>query len=360
MIDLRSDTVTLPTPAMRQAIAEAQLGDDVFGEDPTVNELERATAEVLGKEAAMFVPSGTMANQLAVRLHTQPGDEILLEMGSHVYGKEAGAAAALSGVSCRAIAGRRGIFSAEELPAAIQSADVHHADARLVWVENTHNVGGGSVWPIETLAAVAAAAHSRGLRVHMDGARLWNAAVASGVAEREYARHCDSVSVCFSKGLGAPVGSALAGPADFIARGRRFRKQFGGGMRQAGLLAAGALHALRHHRQRLADDHRNARMLAAGVASIPGVELDSGPVETNILRFRIAGGDAPAIAAALLDRGVAMLAAGPDVIRAVTHLMIDEQAIATTLDALRAVLTSRATRTVAAQPVPPVAALAHT
>ncbi|MDB5304103.1 MAG: threonine aldolase [Phycisphaerales bacterium] len=322
MLDLRSDTVTLPTPPMRQAIAEAEVGDDVFGEDPTVNALERATAELLGKEAAMFVASGTMANQLAVRLHTQPGDEVLMEAGAHIYGKEAGAAAALSGVSCRLIEGRRGIFTATDLIAALRPLDIHHAPARLVCVENTHNAGGGSVWPLATLAELSAATRSRGLKLHMDGARLWNASVASGIPERAYADLCDSVAVCFSKGLGAPVGSALAGTAEFIQRGRRFRKMLGGGMRQAGLLAAGALYALRHHRQRLAEDHANAKTLAAGLAEIPGIELEASAIETNIVRFRTPGRDARVVAQALGERGVLVFDTGPNAIRAVTHLMI--------------------------------------
>jgi threonine aldolase len=322
MIDLRSDTVTLPTPAMRRAIAEAEVGDDVFGEDPTVNALERATAELLGKEAAMYVASGTMANQLAVRLHTQPGDEVLMEAGAHIYGKEAGAAAALSGVTCRLIDGRWGIFTAEDLIAALRPPDIHHAPARLVCVENTHNAGGGSVWPLATLAELSAAVRSRGLKLHMDGARLWNASVASGIPERAYADLCDSVAVCFSKGLGAPVGSALAGTAEFIQCGRRFRKMLGGGMRQAGLLAAGALYALRHHRQRLAEDHANAKTLAAELAEIPGIELDASAIETNIVRFRTPGRNAGVVVQALAERGVLVFDTGPDAIRAVTHLMI--------------------------------------
>jgi threonine aldolase len=322
MIDLRSDTVTKPTPAMRRAIAEAEVGDDVFGEDPTVNALERATAELLGKEAAMFVASGTMANQLAVRLHTQPGDEALMETGAHVFGKEAGAAAALSGVTCRLIEGRRGIFTAGDLIAALRPLDIHHAPTRLVCVENTHNVGGGSVWPLATLAELSAAVRSRGLKLHMDGARLWNASIASGIAERAYAEHCDSVAVCFSKGLGAPVGSALAGPTEFIDRARRFRKMLGGGMRQAGLLAAGALYALRHHRERLAEDHANAKALAAGLSEIPGIDLEASEIETNIVRLRTPGRDARTVATALAERGVLVLDTGPDAIRAVTHLMI--------------------------------------
>jgi threonine aldolase len=341
MIDLRSDTVSRPTPAMRQAIAEAEVGDDVFGDDPTVNELERVTAHLLGKAAAMFVPSGTMANQIAVRLHTQAGDAAVVEAGSHVYNAEAGGAAALSGVTCRTVVGRRGIFGEAELAAACQPPDIHHAPARLVCVENTHNAGGGSVWPVDALDDLSAAAHARGLRLHMDGARLWNASAASGVPERRYADCCDSVSVCFSKGLGAPVGSALAGPADFVARGRRFRKMFGGGMRQAGLLAAGALYALRHHRQRLHEDHANAARLAAGLAQMEGVDIDAAMVETNIVRFKTPGQDAGAIAKVLLDRGVAMIATGPESLRAVTHLMVNAADIEEALGAIREVLAKR-------------------
>lgn len=322
MIDLRSDTVTVPTPAMRAAIADARVGDDVFGEDPTVNELERRTAEILGKESAMFVPSGTMANQLAVRLHAQAGDEVLLEGGSHIFGKEAGAAAALSGVSVRTIAGERGVFTGGDLIAALRPLDVHHPPTTLVCVENTHNVGGGSVWPLSTLTALSAAVHARELKLHMDGARLWNAAVASGVSERAYADRCDSVAVCFSKSLGAPVGSALAGSSDFIARGRRFRKMLGGGMRQAGLLAAAALYALQNNRARLAEDHVNARALADGLASCSGIEIDPRQVETNIVRFRTPRADAWAAADLLRERGVSLMATGPDSFRAVLHLQV--------------------------------------
>jgi len=319
-IDLRSDTVTRPTPAMRQAMATAEVGDDVFGEDPTVRQLEERTAEVLGKEAAVLVPSGTMANQLAVRAHTEAGDELLVEGQAHIYYYEAGGPAALSGVMCRCLAGQRGIFTAAEVRAALRPPDQHFARTRLVCVENTHNRGGGSVWPIETLHGVAAVAQECGLRLHLDGARLWNAAVATGIAESLYAAPFDSVNVCFSKGLGAPVGSALAGTRAFVERARRFRKQFGGGMRQAGLIAAGALHALDHHRHRLAVDHENARFLAESLAPLPGVDLDPASVQTNIVLIRLIRAAAPAVAKRLEAAGVRVLATGPDIIRAVTHL----------------------------------------
>ena len=342
MIDLRSDTVTKPTQAMRRVIFEAPVGDDVFGDDPTVNELERLTADLLGKEAALFVPSGTMANQLAVRTQTHSGDEILLEAGAHIFNSEAGAAASLSGVTCRPIHGRRGILTASDLLAVLTSSDVHHAPQRMVCIENTHNTGGGSVWPLETLAELSAAAREHGLAMHMDGARLWNAAAASGIPERDFAAHCDSVSVCFSKGLGAPVGSALAGSAKLIARARHYRKMYGGGMRQAGLLAAAALHALRHHRQRLVDDHANAQTLARGLQQIPGVELDCVPCETNIVRFRAPGRDASGIVASLRRQGVALLDVGPECFRAVTHLEISAADIQTALRVIREVIAADA------------------
>jgi threonine aldolase len=326
-IDLRSDTITKPTPAMRQAMAEAEVGDDVFGDDPTVAMLERETAAILGKEAALFVPSGTMANQIAVRAHTEPGDELIIEGQSHIYYYEGGGPAALSGVMCRCINGRRGIFTAAELESVIRPADPHFPRTRLVCIENTHNRGGGKVWPLEDLSAVARAARHRGLSMHLDGARLWNASIASGVAERDYADLFDSVSVCFSKGLGAPVGSALVGTKEFIERARRFRKMLGGGMRQAGIIAAGALHALRHHRARLAEDHANARLLAGGLAAIARVEIVPSEVETNMVRFSVRAVSAPEFCARLQERGVRVLPMDARTIRAVTSLMVTAEDI---------------------------------
>lgn len=339
-IDLRSDTVTKPTPAMRRAMAEAEVGDDVFGDDPTVQRLETRVAEVLGKEAALFVPSGAMANQLAVRVHTQPGDEILLDANAHIYFYEAGGPAALSGVMCRCLAGTRGVFTGADVKAALRPADVHFPPTRLVCVENTHNRGGGKVWPLDRLAEVAATARQHGLKLHLDGARLWNASVASGVPEREYAALFDTVSVCFSKGLGAPVGSALTGPRELIERARRFRKQFGGGMRQAGIIAAGALHALENHRERLAEDHANARRLATALAETPGIEIDPATVETNLVYFRVTRGPAADLVASLKAAGVLVLASGPDTIRAVTNLEVSAADIETAIAALRAACNS--------------------
>lgn len=330
-IDLRSDTLTLPTPPMRLAMANAEVGDDVYGEDPTVNRLEARTAAILGKEAALFMPSGTMANQVAVRSHTEPGDEILLDANAHIYYFEAGAPAAIAGVLCRCLPGQRGIFSTADILAVLRPPDPHFPPTRLVCLENTHNRGGGSIWPVERIAEIAALARERGFRMHLDGARLWNAAAASGIPEREYAAYFDSVNVCFSKGLGAPVGSALAGSREFIQRARRFRKQFGGGMRQAGILAAGALYALEHQRARLAEDHANARALAQGLAQLPGIELDPATVQTNIVVFRVTAMPAQTLVAKLKDRGVLVLSTGPDTIRAVTHLNISVEAIARAL-----------------------------
>lgn len=326
-IDLRSDTVTKPTPAMRRAIAEAEVGDDVFGDDPTVHRLEARVAGILGKEAALFVPSGTMANQLAVRVHTQPGDEILVEAQAHLYYYEAGAPAALSGVMCRCLPGQRGVFSAADIEAALRPADAHFPPTRLVCVENTHNRGGGKVWPLDRLREVAACARRHGLALHLDGARLWNASVASGVPERDYAALFDTVSVCFSKGLGAPAGSALAGPRALIERARRFRKMFGGGMRQAGILAAGSLFALEHHRARLAEDHVHARRLAEGLAELPGAAIDPADVETNLVYFRVTRQPAAEVVAALAAAGVWVLASGPDTVRAVAHLGVSADQI---------------------------------
>jgi threonine aldolase len=335
VIDLRSDTITKPTPAMRAAMAAAEVGDDVLGDDPTVKALEKRTAEILGKEAAVYMPSGTMTNQVAIRAHTEPGDEIIIEENAHSYLLEAGGPAALSGVMCRLLRGVRGIFAGADVKAALRPRDYHFPRSKLVCVENTHNRGGGSVWPIQRVAEVALAARDAGLRMHLDGARLWNASVATGVPEREYAAHFDSVSVCFSKGLGAPVGSALAGSAEYIDRARRFRKMFGGGMRQAGIIAAGALYALEHHRQRLAEDHANAKLLAQGIARLTGVVLDAAEVETNIVIFRITSMPAAEMVARLKSGGVLVLATGPDSIRAVTSLEVTRQDMDRAVEILR-------------------------
>ena len=337
LIDLRSDTVTKPTPAMREAMARAEVGDDVLGDDPTVKELEAETASLLGKEAAVFTPSGTMANQMAIRCQTEPGDEIIVEANGHLYYYEAGAPAALSGVMCRCVEGRRGVFSGAELEAVLRPANAHFPRTRLVCLENTHNRGGGKIWPLEQIREVCSAARKRGLQLHLDGARLWNASVATGVAEREYAAHFDTINVCFSKGLGAPVGSALAGSRDLVERARRFRKMFGGGMRQAGIIAAGALFALRHHRARLAEDHANAKALATGLAHVEGLEVVPAEVETNMVRIGVRTMPAEQLAERLRARGVLVLATGRDTIRAVTNLMVSAKDIEVAVAIIRGV-----------------------
>ncbi len=337
-IDLRSDTVTRPTAAMRKAMAEAEVGDDVLGDDPTILELERLTAEILGKPAALFVPSGTMANQLAIRCHTQHGDEILLEAQSHVNWYEAGAPAALSGVNCRTIQGVRGLFTAEQVRAELRPANIHHAPTRLLILENTHNRGGGSIWPLDQMQQVCAVAHDAGIATHLDGARLWNASIASGISEADYVKHFDSVSVCFSKGLGAPVGSALAGSVEFIQRARRFRKQFGGGMRQSGIIAAGALYALKHHRLRLADDHLLARQLATGLSKLNHLIIKPETVQTNMVYFDVLTMTAAEMAARLQQQDILMLPTASHTLRAVTSLEVDAEKINRTIDVIRQIV----------------------
>jgi threonine aldolase len=329
-IDLRSDTVTKPSPAMRQAIAAAEVGDDVLEGDPTVGRLEKRVADLLGKEAAVYVPSGTMANQTAIRAHTQHGDEILMDAESHVYFYECGAPAAISGCSYRFVQGtHRGIFTAEQLKDALKPRNIHFPRQSLIVIENTHNRGGGSIWPVENIAAIRQTANENDLRMHMDGARLMNACVASGRQPTDYARHFDSVSICFSKGLGAPVGSAVVGSAEFIAKVRVFRKMFGGAMRQSGLLAAAALYALDHNIDRLADDHANAKRLAEGLSHMPGITIDPTEVETNIVIFDINPrlGTGATFAAALKDAGIWMMSNGPQKVRAVTHLDVSREQI---------------------------------
>jgi threonine aldolase len=333
-IDLRSDTITKPTAAMREAMAKANVGDDVFGEDPTVNELEEETAALLGKEAALFAVSGTMANQLALRAHTEPGDEILVEAQAHIYFYEGGGPAALSGVMCRLLNGERGVFSSADLEAALRPSDPHFPRSRLVCIENTHNRGGGKIWPLKQIEEVADAARRHGLKLHLDGARLWNAAAATGIAESKWAAPFDTVSVCFSKGLGAPVGSVLAGPKDLLARAKRFRKMFGGGMRQAGIIAAGALFALRNHRARLVEDHANAKALAHGISACKKFDIAPSEVETNMVRFRLPGTPAKEIVERLRARGVLTLPADRETVRAVTNLMVSAEDIRLAIDAI--------------------------
>ncbi len=318
-IDLRSDTVTRPTEAMRRAMYDAEVGDDVFGEDPTVQRLEVAVAELLGKEAGLFVPSGTMGNQLAVRVHTQPGDEIILDKTCHIFNYESGAASALSGVQLRTLPGERGVLTAEQVDAAIRYGYYWESPTRLICLENTLNKAGGVVYPLEHIEAIGELARARGLRFHLDGARLWNATAATGIAEKTYAAPFDTVNVCLSKGLGAPIGSVLVGSADLIKQAHRFRKMYGGGMRQVGILAAAGLHALEHHRPHLAYDHAKAQRLAEGLAAIPAFRIDPTSVETNIVMFDTLTDEAIPVLERLQPEGVLMVPFGPRTIRATTH-----------------------------------------
>ncbi len=352
MIDLRSDTVTQPSPGMRAAMAAAPVGDDVFGEDPSVNLLQERAAALLGKEAALFVPSGSMANQIALKVHCQPGDDVVIGEGGHNYAYESGAAGAIAGVQF-SVAGSGGRFVAADVAAVFKSGAVHHhAPTRLVCVENTHNRGGGLVWSQPVILEIAAFCQTHKLALHLDGARLLNAAIAQNLPPATLAKPFDTVSLCFSKGLGAPVGSVIAGSHALIDRAHRFRKMLGGGMRQAGILAAAALYALDHNVQRLADDHRNARHLAEQLGAIVGVDVASGSVRTNIVMAQLhpqaevaqpseehaskalsdvasrpsVQGRAEAVAAALKTRGVLVLPFGPDRLRFVTHMDVDKDA----------------------------------
>jgi threonine aldolase len=319
MIDLRSDTVTRPSEGMRRAMYEAEVGDDVFGEDPTVQRLQERIAAVLGKEAALFVPSGVMGNQLALKVHTQPGDEVIVERSSHIFNYESGAPGVLSGVQLHVLDGKRGVLSGAQVRRAVRPGFYWEARSRLVCLENTVNKPGGVVYPLEDIADIAAVVQEKGLRFHLDGARLWNASAASGIAEATYAAPFDTVSVCLSKGLGAPVGSLLAGSKEVIAEAHRYRKLFGGGMRQVGVLAAAGLYALQHHRDALAEDHVKARRLAEGIAAFPAFRVEPGLVETNIVVFDVVAGDAMPVLEALRAEGVLMVPFGPATIRATTH-----------------------------------------
>jgi threonine aldolase len=336
-VDLYSDTVTRPTADMRRFMCEAEVGDEQKMEDPTVNALCEMVADLLGKDAAVFLPSGTMCNEIALRVHARPGEEVIAHHTAHPIHFETGGPGALAGVNMRPIDGARGQFDSAAVDAAVRPASRHFPRSRLVWVEQTSNLGGGSVWPLARIAAVTAAARRHGLVTHLDGARLMNAVVASGVAARDYAAPFDSAWIDFTKGLGAPVGAALAGSRAFIDEAWRCKQQMGGAMRQAGIIAAAGIYALRHHVKRLADDHANARRLAEGLAALPGVSLDPASVETNIVFFETTG-DAAGIVQRLLARGIRMGALGPHTIRAVTHLDVDAGGIERALDVAREVL----------------------
>ena len=336
MIDLRSDTVTRPTAAMREAMARAEVGDDVLGDDPTVRALEEETARITGKEASLFVPSGTMGNQLGIATQTRPGDDVIVGEAAHPVLYEGAAGAALSGVQF-SVAGRGGMFTAEEMEAAIHPRVYFTPRTSLVSVENTHNRSGGRVWPMAQARAVAEHARALGLATHLDGARVWNASVASGIDVAALCAPYDTVSVCFSKGLGAPVGSAFCASRALVEDARRFRKRWGGAMRQSGILAAAALHALAHHRERLADDHTNARRLAEAMSRVDGVRIDRNGLETNIVNLELDVASEHVLRLAR-EEGVLVYLGGPRRLRAVTHLDVSRADIDTAAQVLAAAI----------------------
>jgi threonine aldolase len=334
-IDLRSDTVTLPTPEMFRAMVEAKLGDDVYGEDPTVRRLEELVAARVGKEAALFVPTGTMGNQVAVMTHARRGEEVIVDAGSHIYDAEVGGLAVLAGVQARPVPSRLGRLDPADVEDAIRPDDVHFPRTGLLCLENPHNGAGGTVTPVEGMRQLAGVAHRHGIPVHLDGARLFNAAVALGVPVAQLADPVDSVMVCLSKGLCAPVGSVLAGSAAFVAEARRNRKLMGGGMRQAGVLAAAGIVALQSMVDRLADDHANARVLAEGLAVLPGIFVELEAVQTNMVYAGTKPGGAEAAVAALAAADVMINAVGPSRVRFVTHKDVNAEAIEHALVAAR-------------------------
>ena len=324
-INMKSDTVTRPTPGMRQAIANAECGDDMTAEDPTVNRLEAMVAEMFEKEAAVYACSGTQSNQMGMRTHCLPGDELLIEETGHIANFEAGAPAALSGVTVRTIRGEGGKLRVSDLVGKIRADNQHLCPTRLVCVENTTNSGGGRAYPLEQVEEIGRWAHENGLKVHMDGARVFNAVIARGYTPAEISRHVDTVSVCFSKGLGCPMGSILIGSAADIAKARRARKLMGGALRQAGIPAASAVYALENHVERLAEDHENARLFAEAIAEVDGIRIDPDDVETNLVFFEVDAelGNAGQLSAVLRERGVSIGATGPQRLRACAHLDVN-------------------------------------
>jgi threonine aldolase len=341
MIDLRSDTVTKPSAGMREAMARAAVGDDVYGEDPTVNQLQERMAALLGKAAALFVPSGTMANQLALRLHAQPGQEVIVESKAHMVRYEQGAGGALAGVQFHWIAGTRGLITAEQVETAIRPKDPHTIQTALIAIENTHNSGGGTIYPRKIIEEIRQVAERHRIPMHLDGARLFNAASASGTSAIDYARSFETVSCCLSKGLGAPAGSLLAtNDPGAMDRLRRFRRMYGGAMRQAGILAAAGLYALDHNVKRLSTDHDNAKRFARAIHTIPQVRVNPDEVDTNIVFFEVTDGRlSPAdLVAALKREGVLLNAVGGTQFRAVTHLDVTAKDIDTAAEVLRHIL----------------------
>lgn len=342
MIDLRSDTVTKPSLAMRDAMAKAAVGDDVYGEDPTVNRLEAMAAQLLGKEAALFVPSGVMANQLSIRLHTRPGDEVIVEESCHIIRYEGGSASSLSQVQLCCVSGARGILSPDRVKDAIRPKDIHNPPTVLLCLEQTHNAGGGTIYPLATIRALAQLAREHGLAVHLDGARLFNAVVATGISAAEYAQYFDTISFCLSKGLGAPVGSLIVSSTEAVRKLRRLRKIFGGGMRQAGILAAAGIYALEHNIPRLKEDHDHAKHLALLLQQIPTVFVDPDRVETNIVIFEVVGTQRTTqeLLREFREAGVLVNAVGNRMFRAVTHLDVTAMDVEKAAQVLGKILSS--------------------
>ncbi len=343
LLDFRSDTLTMPTAEMRAAMAQAELGDDVFGEDPTVNRLQARVAEILGKEAALYVPSGTMSNLIGVRLNCKPGDEMICEAQCHILYYEQGGYAQLSGVAARYVEGDFGVLQPEQLEGLVRPDDIHMVRTRAVCLENTHNRGGGRIQPYETVKRICRWAHDSGLTTHLDGARLFNAVVATGIEAPRWTKHFDTVSVCFSKGLGAPIGSAITGPRDLIDEAVRHRKVLGGGMREAGVIAAAALYALENNIDRLADDHACAQTLADGIRELELLELHPDQVDTNLLFFRVdpSLGTADEFCQRLKERGLLMLPIAVDRVRAVTHLGVNLDDARRAIEIIKEELASR-------------------
>jgi len=339
-IDLRSDTVTKPSPEMRAAMASAEVGDDVYGEDPTVNRLQERVAALLGKEAALFVPSGTMSNQIAIKCLTQPGDEIICEYESHIYTYEASGPAFNSLVMPRPVKGHYGVMAIEDVVRAIRPDNIQTGQTSLIEVENTHNRAGGTIYLLAEIEKLAEIANEHRIPMHLDGARLMNAAVSTGIAPAEYAKYFDSVSLCLSKGLGAPIGSVLSGSRNFIAKALRVRKIFGGAMRQVGILAAAGLYALDHNVQRLKIDHENAWLLAQGLSEIEGLYIDKQQVQTNmvIIFARSPRWTTEKIVQQLLEKGIGMNAVDQERIRAVTHLDVSRDQILETIEIFKKIM----------------------
>jgi threonine aldolase len=344
MVDLRSDTVTQPTPEMRRAMAEAEVGDDVYGEDPTVNKLEQRAAELFAREASIFVPTGTMGNQIAIKIHTQPGQEIICEERAHIFNWEMASLASFSGCMVRPVRSGNGtgVITWDEIKKAIGPKIYYAAQTGLIVLENTHNMAGGAVTPLETTEEICANAKAAGLPVHLDGARVFNAAAALGKSVAEITAPLDSVMFCLSKGLGAPVGSLLVGDKKFIEQARIYRKALGGGMRQAGILAAAGLIALEKMPSRLQEDHANAKFLADGVSKLPGIKLDATRVQTNILIFEVTkpGVAAPDVTRKLAEKNILASAIGPSHVRFVTHMDVDRAACAKALEAMQSIFTN--------------------